>query len=936
MNQAPSPSLKQTKEAAFLEWDMAQKALDNGDSELAWLHLKQALTRLSSITLDRSYNDLLLSVTLDFSNLCFALGKGLNTSVSYLRKAKSAAERLGDRRSRALIFMHLGRFYYFAETIHEALAIFAEGKSEIEKLGDEDILSQSAEFLGFYFHIQGLFMEALPHFERAAKTYESGGKIYGSDGKGMIVNPSGPMSLAYCYTFLGRFHQAIGTLDYYRRLALERSDRSLATTMRAVLGMVLLMINKREEAHYHLTGALQEAIKAKNDLAYYFATGYLSYYEFLEGRPHESWKLFLKNTRHVKKAGLIQLNASALALEHHYEFNRLGLRPIPGFNYHEEIKRHLQGPNIQLQGVALRLRAIDAASKGEDSGVVEAELKTSEEILRRTGDSIQLAKTRLELARLKLDENDTEKARYYAQQAWHGFSGYGDVFFPDDLQHLLTVTNPDQPNQERRKELTEKFVSMIQDLAPSADLEVLLSKTVAATNRFFGAERGGLFWFKRQKNRENPVFLAAYNLTKNEVFSDEFTSNLALVVKAFRENQPHVVRLEGEGYWPHKVRAILCLPFNVEGETRGVLYHDNSYVKDCFDFLEKPMLTRLGISLSAYIDHIYEFSQHLEQLATEKTRMNGYSDSLEIVAKSRVMKKVLEQVDRVASSDGTVLILGETGVGKELLAHRIHHMSRRNQGPFIIVDSNTIPENLVESELFGYEKGAFTGAERRKAGRLELAHGGTLFIDEIGEIPKSLQVKLLRVLQEKTLVRLGGSQAISSDFRLVVATNRDLAAEVSTGRFREDLYYRLNVVPITLPPLRERLEDVPYLARHFLAKYAAKYNRSLIEIELDPEDETRLMGYHWPGNIRELQNIIERAVLLSDGEILELDLPAERKTNLGQFYTDHPSLDELQRRYIKYALEKTGGKVGGPGGAAEFLGMHRTTLQKRMKKLEIS
>jgi transcriptional regulator with GAF, ATPase, and Fis domain len=918
------PYLNQVKEAAFLERDLAQKALNGLDLELAWSRLKQVLTRISSCNSEPGCDELLVSTTLEFSNLCFALGKGFTDSVSYLKTAKTAAERLGDRRSRSLIIMHLGRFYYFAKRRHEALALFAEGKSEVEDLGDEDILSRSAEFLGFYFHIQGLFVDALPHFERAAQIYES-------CEKGMAVNPSGPMWLAYCYAYLGRFHQAIGTLDYYRRLALERSNQSLATTMRAVLGIVLLMIKKKEEALYHLTGAWQEAIKIKNDLAYYFAMGNLSYYQLLDGHPHDAWETLAKNISHGKKAGLIRQYASPLALEHLYEFNRLGLKPIPDLNYHEEIQRHLQEPNIHLRGVAHRLRAMDAASRDEAPSLIEAELRTSENLLERSGDPIQLAKTRLELACLKLKKNDKEKARYYAQKAWYGFSGYGDVFFPDNLRYLLTVKNPDQANQESRKELTEKFMFMIQELAPSADLDILMARAVAATNRFFGAERGGLFWLSRQKNKENPIFRGSYNLTQSEVFSEEFKSNLALVVKAFMEKQPHVVRLDSEGYWPHKVRAILCVPFETAGQTRGVLYHDNSYVKDCFDFLEKPMLTRFGNCLSAFIDRIHEFSQRLEQSAAERIHLSGYPDSPNILAKSRVMKKILELADRVASSDSTILILGETGVGKELLAQRIHHMSRRNEGPFVIVDLTTLPENLVESELFGYEKGAFTGAERRKAGRLELAHGGTLFIDEVGETPKSVQVKLLRVLQEKSLVRLGGTQTISSDFRLVAATNRDLAAEVTLGRFREDLFYRLNVVPIFLPPLRERLEDVPLMARHFIVKYAAKYNRPLLD--LTPEDEAKLMDYQWPGNVRELQNIIERAVILSTAEDLELDLPSRKNRNLGQFYSDHPSLDELQRRYIRYALEKTEGKIGGLGGAAEFLGIKRTTLQKRMKKL---
>jgi transcriptional regulator with GAF, ATPase, and Fis domain/tetratricopeptide (TPR) repeat protein len=917
---------EQIKEAVLLERDLAKNALNKGEYEIAWRHLEQALNRLSSSELDEACNALLISTAIEFQNICISLGKGLPDLAPILKRAKRAAELIGDKRSRALILLHQGRFYNYHGDKHDAIALFEEGKSEVEKLGDEDILNQSAELLGFYFQIKGLYTEALPRFERAARLYETE--------KSLQLNPLGPISLAYCYAFLGRFHQAIGTLDYYRQIALERSDHSLAVTMRAILGMVLLMINKRDEAFHELTGAWDEAKRTQNDLAYYFASGYLSYYELLEENFQKSWNALSNHTRQGQKTGLSRQYESPMKIEHIYKFSRLGLKPIPGLNYKKEIKRYLQDPNIHLKGVAHRIIALDADSKGEALARIEEELKKSERFLLSSGDPIQLAKTRLELARFKLKENDKKAAQYYAQKAWHGVAGYEDLFFPDDLRHLLKVSTPDKKSMERKEELTERFMSMIQDLAPTADLDDIMTKTVKATNRFFGAERGGLFWFTDGQNNKLPDLRGSFNLTQHEISSNEFKPHLDLISKVLQNKQPQVVRLEARGNWPHRARAILCLPFDVSGQTSVVLYHDNSYVKDCFDFLEKSMLIRLGNTLSTYVKRINDFAQRLEHSATEKLLSTRYPDKNNIVATSALMKKLIEQIDRIALSDSTVLIMGETGVGKELLAKRIHNMSRRKEAPFVLVDSTTIPENLFESEMFGYEKGAFTGADRPKAGRLELAHNGTLFIDEIGEIPKFLQSKLLRVLQEKTLIRLGGSRTIFSNFRLVVATNRDLAAEVSAGRFREDLYFRLNVVPITVPPLRDHMDDLPSLTRYFLGKYAVRYNRPMLE--LTPEQEAMLMEYHWPGNIREIQNIIERAVILSTDESLVIDLPAKKAVGTRHLYSDYPTMDELQRRYIKHALEKTGGKVGGAGGTAELLGMKRTTLQKRMKKLGLA
>lgn len=915
---------EQLIEASQLEKGLAHKALIAGDQKSAWKHLREVLVRLFSSSMDPACSDLFISSILEFSNLSFALGKGFNESVKFLQTACTLAEQLGDRRSRALINMHLGRYYYFAERRHEALALLGNGKAEVEELGDEDILAQSAEFLGFFFHIQGLFVEAKPHFERAAQIYES-------EGPGRILDPSGPMWLAYCAAYLGHFHQAIGTLEYYRCLALERMDRSMAATIRAVLGIVLLMIKRKDDASYHLRGAAEEAVKAQNAMALYFAEGALAYYHLLDGRPREARDLEEKTLLKAEKAGLVRQYATPHVLEKLFEFHRLGLEPIPGISFQGEINRNLHEPNIHLRGVALRLRAMERVLKDDDSGQIEADLTASEEYLARSGDPIQLAKTRLEMAHFKLRQGDQKKARLYAQKAWQGFSGYRDEFYPDDLRTLLDVRSSRGVDQGYRDELFEPFVAMIKDLVPSADLNELLARLVVATNRFFGAERGGLFWFSPQKTKAKPILRCACNLTQNEVFAENFRSNLALVFKAYRENRPQIVRLEGSSHRPHKVKAILCLPFKVKGKTRGVLYHDNSYLNGCFDFLKNQQLIRVANSLSAHIDQVYAYCQHLEQVATEKITQSKQADQREILTKSPVMYKILDQVDRIAATDSTVLILGETGVGKELLANRIHRLSKRRERALVVIDPATIPENLVESELFGHEKGAFTGADRQKTGRLEMAHQGTLFIDEVGEIPKSIQVKLLRVLQEKTMIRVGGIKSISSDFRLLAATGRDLGEEVAAGRFREDLYYRLNVVPITLPPLRERIEDAPLLARNFLSQYSAKYNHPALELK--PHEESRLMAYHWPGNIRELQNVMERAVILSTGESLELNLPLENTSALGYPFADNITLDELQRRYIQYVLQKTGGKIGGLRGAAELLGMKRTTLQKRMKKL---
>jgi len=534
-------------------------------------------------------------------------------------------------------------------------------------------------------------------------------------------------------------------------------------------------------------------------------------------------------------------------------------------------------------------------------------------------------------ARLKLRSGEYAAARGLAEMARENFGSYVDVFFPDDLRPLLTLKSDLDSRNNPNDHMLGMLADVMEELSPSTDFEILLARTVKATNRFFGAERGGIFWFRNHGAVRRPVLRGACNLMPGDIEAGVFKSSLAIIFKAFHENQPQVFRRdEWEGY-PSTVKAMISVPFSVEGQTRGVLYHDNSYVRDCFDSFDKTQLSLMARWLTSYIEHIFMFSRRMEQKAANSIGQFDSAQDVSIIADSPQMRDTLAQADRIAATASSVLILGETGVGKELLARRIHNMSPRRNNPLITVDLTVIPENLVESELFGHEKGAFTGADRQKKGRLELAHLGTLFIDEVGEIPKSIQVKLLRAIQEKTMVRIGGTQTILSDFRIISATNRDLAAEVAAGRFREDLYYRLNVIPITLPPLRERFNDVILLARHFLQRFTIKYNRP--SLELTRAQETMLSAYSWPGNVRELQNIMERAAILSADGRLELNLPTGRRCPERDPFADMPSLDEIQRRYIQYVLARTGGKLGGPNGASAMLGMKRTTLFNRMKKL---
>jgi formate hydrogenlyase transcriptional activator len=336
--------------------------------------------------------------------------------------------------------------------------------------------------------------------------------------------------------------------------------------------------------------------------------------------------------------------------------------------------------------------------------------------------------------------------------------------------------------------------------------------------------------------------------------------------------------------------------------------------------------------------------QEIEALRNQLSKANAYLEEEvrtehnfgEIIGDSAALRRVLQEVETVADTGSTVLIRGETGTGKELIARAVHDLSPRQRRTFVKLNCAAIPTGLLESELFGHERGAFTGAITQKIGRFELADGGTLFLDEVGDIPPELQPKLFRVLQEQEFERLGSTRTIKVDVRLVAATNRDLARMVADGRFRADLYYRLNVFPVALPPLRERREDIPRLVRHFTQHFARRMGGRIEAIPAAIMDA--LVSYPWPGNIRELQNVIERAVILSPGPALQVPLGdlQSAATQAPEPTAAAVTLAEAEREHILGALRETGWVVAGPKGAAVRLGMKRSTLQEKMRKLGIA
>ena len=915
---------------AEMEIRIAQEAVRVNDQQKAKDFIEKALRRLSE-KLDLDNFSLFTTTVFEFSNLCFSLGYGFQQVYRYLLQAQESSIRFGDRRSHALVNLHLWRVFYFTGRRDDALVALSLGFEEIKELEDDDIIGQSAAFLGKFYYIKGQYREAIKHFEKAEQLFEN-------EGMSILTNPTAPLFIGYCAVYLGQYHRAIGSLDYYWRLAEEQGNLSMVATLRAILGTVLVLLRKEREAQIHFQAAQEFVSEDRFALGPYLAGGGIALMHFLNGRVEEAYKVVQSITKRGSQIGLVSQYSSPWVLEMIHEFDRLGFDPLPGFELSGLMERALKGVNIHLHGVALRLEVQDRLARGESLDELLSVLQESEKLLIESGDRMQQSKTIFVMVRIELKRNNHQQARDLVYKARRLLGGYADEIFPSEFKHLMGKRDKAFDQEVRQQGFLHDYMTMIESLHPSENEHEILIKVLNSTSGMFGAERSGLFWFASGSGRRAPELRAACNLSRREIEAENFRESMAMVFKTRRSNQPQVGRLRSAGKEAgtsvHHIRSVLCIPIEVKEQVHGVLYYDNSYLNDAFEFLDpetmKEMMRHINLLVERYITYLKLKEEH-NLLVSEKS-LQFDDDRTRLIYQSEKMERLLKKVDQIAATDSTVLLTGETGTGKELMATRIHCSSNRIKGPFIVVDATTIPENLLESELFGHEKGAFTGADRKKIGRIELAHQGTLFMDEIGELPLAAQAKLLRALQERQFTRVGGTQVITSNFRLVAATNRDLAQEVEAGRFREDLYFRLNVIPIQLPPLRRRVDDIPLLAEYFLDYYSRKYNKRY-NLKLDLGRIEKLKEYSWPGNVRELQNIMERAVLLSDESQLEIQLPVEIQARSDDPFVDLPTLDELQRRYISYVLGHCSGKIGGAGGAAEILGLKRTSLYSRMKIL---
>jgi len=492
---------------------------------------------------------------------------------------------------------------------------------------------------------------------------------------------------------------------------------------------------------------------------------------------------------------------------------------------------------------------------------------------------------------------------------------------------------------ERENKILLALLEVSRVMNSSFDLKRNLVNAMHAFRDFLEMERGSVFLLDSGELR----IVAAHGLTTEQIDKGRYKLGEGIVGRALQGDSPMIIPNVGDeplfldrtGSRPDREGiSFLCVPIRFKGEPIGVLSVDRVFKDRAVTVDEDIRVLKIVASIIAQSVILWRhYTDAEKENETLKRELKGRYSLPNIIGGSDRMQEVFEAVHRVAGSKATVILYGESGTGKELIAKAIHYMSPRAKGPFLKFNCASIPEGLLESELFGHEKGAFTGAIAARKGRFELAHGGTLLLDEVGDLPVNLQPKILRVLQEKEFERIGSEKTIKSDVRLIAATSRDLEALLRAGSFREDLYYRLNVVPVSLPPLRERKEDIPLLAEHFLGRFNEENAK---KVSITPGAMKALSDYDWPGNVRELENTIERLVVMSAGNIIAapnlpvgLRLPGRRA---GSRESLRAEIEDIERAGIEEALRQAGWVHA---KAARLLGLTQRQIGYKVKKYGI-
>jgi transcriptional regulator with GAF, ATPase, and Fis domain len=801
---------------------------------------------------------------------------------------------------------------------------FEEGWRIVQDLKSSELIKWAAIYTTDFLFWQGKVAEVIERYEQVIGNLEE----FSSD----EATLKACACLGWCYGINGQTARGVGLIEAVRGRAREFGLEEVKTYADLMTVLTLLEARRLPEAQVYLSRILSHSPERLGHYILWAAKAATAFIQYNHGDLKGCFRSQTEAYEHAKKFGRLH-HRGPWNFEYLDALEKSGM-VHPEMNFQSEITRFLAWPDIYMQGVALRYRAQRGLENDSPFSEIYDDLKRSQKLLTKAGAILELSRTQILTARLLLKERRGKEAKELLERAWKVLSEANQDIFPDDLRRYLE-------EEDRGKTLSRIMVEVGNTLGTIREENELLKRIINLIMRLVRAERGGFFLVDDKGDLELGV---SRNLDLGMVFNSQFIENYRVMKKVAHTGQEILmtgdIRKTRDNSKPTDVGWIFCFPVILQDRLLGVLYLDCTLIAQPFPERDIPVLKAIGNQMAVAIDNAraYEEIALLKDRLEEKTKIYRLDQppppSLqEIIGKTEAIQSVIRQIQKVAQTDSSVLITGETGVGKGLVARAIHQVSQRKDGPFISVNTASLAPSLIASELFGHERGAFTGAIQRHIGRFELADGGTFFLDDLDVLSLEIQSKILRILQEKELERVGGTKTIRSDFRLITATNQSLRKMIKEGRFRSDLYYRLNVFPIHIPPLRERKDDIPLLAMHFLGLYRTKMGKKVEGIS--ESQMAQLVEYDWPGNVRELRHIIERAVIMSEGPSLRLPSLKEF-TPTENITKEHLTWEEMERSYLVKILEICSGRVSGDKGAAKVLNLKPATLYSKIRRLGIT
>lgn len=862
-------------------------------------------------------------------------------------KIKGVAFYLGDKRSIGYINICMGSMNQNIRSIAKSKLYHRNmkaGKDIIFSLGDRDIIMMSSQFIILYYLLEADFSQGI--------NFAYSVLFSGNEDKDIYLSTAFYNYASICAASMGNYDLAGAILSSGVQRITKLNKNLSIESIKGFLAYIYILQNNYEEALQiidELLGVHGWSIVTYADL---WASRALALYHFKCGDLQKSYACFKNLLRDNSYRGISHSNylVAPFVLELLGAYYTAGYHSPQELTIHEELKYSMASPSRLVQAVALCVAGqVWAHDHGWEAPRVRAYLDKSLQLFRTFSAPPDMAKTLLALARIHQNLGETQQAREAAEEAWDICRQYGQPCWPSELESLLNNVNESQKISKGSPiDLSVQLLHNIRAQSTFITSSSLLGSLFGSLLATFGMSSGAVF--RMDGTALNLKLSLNMDLQENKglttapwkkIIQKAIQERRGLVVKnpPYSANS-HIIK-SGNGAVLIKDNLVIVLFVDTLEYGKYIFYFSGVVPSNIANTLTDQLILLIENFLSTQI--CIDKAQNAIWQDRLKTSVNGVGytkkEEIDFSLNSQTMKDIVARVDSLARKDTTVLILGESGVGKELIAKRLHAKSLR-KGEFVSVNLSNIPYELFESECYGHEKGSFTGANHQKRGLFELADSGTLFIDEVGDIPPSLQVKLLRVLQERQFMRVGGTKILHSNFRLISATNRDLKSEIQRGCFREDLYYRLNVVSIRIPPLRERKEDILFLVEYFLKYYCQRYHLPLKHI--GSSTKQKIMNYSWPGNVRELKNFMERYCVLSENDLSfpPIQINTKQSTTIPasidmvpDIFDQKPSLQGLNDAYFEYIYTAANGTVGGANGIAAILGMSRTTAYAWIERL---